>query len=68
MNGHDAATSTPITRVDGDSALTAIAMPLISPPPPTGTTTASSDGRSSSSSSPIVPAPAITSGCEYGEM
>ena len=68
MNGHDAATSTPITRVDGESAFMAIAMPLISPPPPIGTITVSTTGRSSSSSSPIVPAPAITSGCEYGEI
>ena len=68
MKGHEAATSTPITRVDGDSAFTAMPIPLISPPPPTGTTTASSDGSSSSSSSAMVPAPAMTSGWEYGEM
>ena len=37
VKGHDAATSTPMTRVAGDSAFMAIAMPLISPPPPIGT-------------------------------
>ena len=68
VNGHDAATSTPTTRVDGDRDFTAMPIPLISPPPPTGTTMTSSPGRSSSSSSAIVPAPAMTSGWEYGEM
>ena len=46
--------------VPGRSALTALAIPVVSPPPPYGITTASGSGRSSSISSPIVPLPAIT--------
>ena len=54
--------SAPMMRIDGLSALAAIAMPEMRPPPPSGTTIASSCGHSSSSSSAIVPWPAITSG------
>ena len=52
--------------VPGRSALTALAMPVVSPPPPYGITTASGSGRSCSISSPIVPLPAITAGSWTG--
>ena len=52
--------------VPGRSALTALAMPVVSPPPPYGITIASGSGRSSSISSPIVPLPAITPGSWTG--
>ena len=52
--------------VPGRSALTALAIPVVSPPPPYGITTASGSGRSSSISSPIVPLPAITPGSWTG--
>ena len=45
VNGHDAATSTPTIRVRGDSAFSAMAMPLINPPPLTGTSTSSTTAQ-----------------------
>jgi hypothetical protein len=52
--------------VPGRSALTALAIPVVSPPPPYGITITSGSGRSSSISSPIVPLPAITAGSWTG--
>jgi len=52
--------------VPGRSALTALAMPVVSPPPPYGITIASGSGRSSRISRPIVPLPAITAGSWTG--
>ncbi len=52
--------STAITRASGQSALTAVATPEISPPPPTGTTTCVTSSTCSHSSRPTVPCPAIT--------
>ena len=53
------ATCTPVTRMRGDSALAAVAMPPISPPPPTETTSASRSGTARSISSATVPWPAM---------
>jgi hypothetical protein len=58
--------STPMIRTDGLTALTAAAMPLMSPPPPTGTTTDDRPGSCRSNSRPMVPWPAITSASLYG--
>ena len=52
--------------VPGRSAVTALAIPAVSPPPPYGITIVSGSGRSSSISSPIVPLPAITPGSWTG--
>jgi len=57
---------TPTRRTRGASALSASAMPLISPPPPIGTTSVSSSGTSSRISSAIVPWPSITAGSSKG--
>ena len=48
------------TAVPGDSALSALATPVVSPPPPQGISTASMSASCSVSSSPIVPLPAMT--------
>ena len=55
------AASTPNTRTDGLIALTAVAIPEISPPPPIGTTTSSRSGTSWIISRPVVPWPAMMS-------
>ncbi len=68
MNGEEASASTPTTDTRGFASRAAIAMPPINPPPPTATTIVSTSGHSSTISRPTVPAPAMTSGCAYGEM
>ena len=54
-------------RASGLYALTATAMPEISPPPETGTSTVSSSGQSPISSRPMVPWPAMTWASSKGE-
>ena len=54
------------TRTPGRSALSALAMPVVSPPPPQGMTTVSNSGASSAISRPIVPLPAITASSAAG--